>query len=276
MLTPAQEVALIELIRQVAHDEIRPRFRKLPHHAIRSKSAFDDLVTEADVAAEQALTRGVLALLPEARVIGEEAVAADPQVIEQLAGAGLAVIIDPIDGTWNYANGLATHGVLLAVVEDEETRFGILYDPVVDDWILARKGGGAWFCAPGEAPLRLSVSAGKPFDRLVGFVSPFNFRQQQRPGIARGMLEFGRAHGLRCACHEYRTLIQGKVDFYINASAKPWDHAAGVLAVQEAGGCAGMLDGRDYSPLLTSGCVIAAHSAQTLEAIRARLNHHLG
>jgi fructose-1,6-bisphosphatase/inositol monophosphatase family enzyme len=267
-ITQQQENALVDLVRQVAQNEITPRFRRLPEQAVRVKSSAHDLVTEADLAAEAAITAGVNRILPAARVVGEEAVAADPKILEHLVGAEYAVLIDPVDGTWNYANGLATHGVLLAVMHQEQTILGLLYDPVMDDWILARRGGGSWFCTPDTRPVAMTVSETKPLTELTGFMTPFSFPAHCRQEAASAMLTFGRAHTLRCACHEYRMLVQGNVDFYINASAKPWDHAAGVLALEEAGGKAGFLDGRPYSPLVSDGFLVAANSDATLDAIR--------
>ncbi|MBR9882941.1 MAG: inositol monophosphatase [Oceanospirillales bacterium] len=262
------ENAVIELVREVAKREIVPRFRRLHPDAVRTKAAFDDLVTEADLSAERSLTAGISTLLPDAVIIGEEAVAANSAVLDTLPGAAQAVIIDPIDGTWNFANGLATHGVLIAITERNETVFGLLYDPVLDDWVLARRGGGAWYCKPDAQPVQLFVSQERPLAAMVGFVSAFNFPAPKRSQVSSAMLGFARAHTLRCACHEYRLLIQGNVDFYINASAKPWDHAAGALAVQEAGGRVGMMDGRDYVPTLRDGCIVSANSPDALEAIR--------
>ncbi|MBV1788151.1 inositol monophosphatase [Marinobacterium sp. D7] len=273
LLDQTIEKALIELIRDVARHEIAPRFRRLHPDAVRTKAAFDDLVTEADLCSEQAITAGVNRLLPDAVVIGEEAVAANPALLDRLPGAKLAVVIDPIDGTWNFANGLAIHGVLIAVTERDETQFGLLYDPVMDDWIMARRGGGAWYCRPDSEPVQLFVSSEKPLNAMIGFISTFGFAVAERAHVNNAVLGFARAHALRCACHEYRLLVQGNVDFYINASAKPWDHAAGALAVQEAGGAVGMMDGREYAPTLREGCVIAANSPQALDAIRQQFTN---
>ncbi len=274
-LSSWEENELINLVREVARKEISTRFRRLSADAIRSKATFDDLVTEADIACENAITAGVLELMPDAAIIGEEAVAADPSIIDTIAGADQAVIIDPVDGTWNFANGLATHGVLLAVTEGDDTVFGLLYDPVMDDWVLARRGGGSWYCRPDAEPVKLQVSRDKTLEDMTGFASAFNFPPVRRSAASEALLGFLRAYSLRCACHEYRVLIQGQVDFMINASAKPWDHAAGALAVQEAGGAVGMLDGRDYSPLIKDGCILAANSTRALDAMREHLRRHL-
>ena len=116
-----------------------PRFRRLVPGAARAKSAPDDLVTEADLAMEAALTEGVRRVLPGTAVVGKEAVAADPGV-RAAAGAELAVIVDPLDGTWNFTHGVAVFGVILAVARWGEPVWGLLYDPLLDDWVVARRG----------------------------------------------------------------------------------------------------------------------------------------
>ncbi|MEM6596082.1 MAG: inositol monophosphatase family protein, partial [Pseudomonadota bacterium] len=115
MLTQEQTDALIEIVRTTAKAEITPHFRALTPQQIDAKSAPDDLVTIADRAAELALSQAIHELMPDARIVGEEAVAADKTVLARVKEPGLVVVIDPIDGTWNYANGIATFGVILAV-----------------------------------------------------------------------------------------------------------------------------------------------------------------
>ena len=127
-LTSEQVDALIQIVRDVAAKEVRPLFRNLDTSDIDSKSAPDDLVTVADRAAELAIAAAVAKLLPDAEIVGEEAVSADAAILDRV-GQGQVVVIDPIDGTWNFAHGLSTYGVILAVVEDGETVFGMLYDP---------------------------------------------------------------------------------------------------------------------------------------------------
>ncbi len=146
-LSKAQADAIISVVRAVARAEILPLFRGLEGTKIEAKSAADDLVTVADKAAERALSDAFREILPDARVIGEEAVAEDASLLDQIGQPGQTVIIDPIDGTWNYANDVASFGVIIAVVEDRRTVFGLLYDPSHDDWIMAHEGQGAWFVA---------------------------------------------------------------------------------------------------------------------------------
>ena len=263
------EDALIALVRRVAKAEIMPRFRALPDEDITSKSAPDDLVTEADIRAEAAITLAVSDMMPDALVIGEEAVSADPSILSGLADADLSVIIDPVDGTWNFAKGLATFGVILAVAERGETVFGLLYDPVMDDWVLARRGGGSWFCRPDAEPRRLEIGGDAPREQTVGFVPLFLFPYETRMKLAGAIPGFRRIWSVRCSCHEYRLLAQGHADFCLTGTLNPWDHAAGALAVEEAGGAVGLLDGRRYSAgLTTGGQLVTARSKASLARIR--------
>lgn len=235
-LTDDVIAGLIEAVRQAARDQILPRFRNLSPDQIDTKTGPEDLVTEADRAAEAQLTEAAGRLLPGALVVGEEGVAADPGILDRFATADLAVVIDPVDGTWNFASGLACFGVILAVVEKGRTIFGLLYDPVLDDWILATPGGGAWFCRPGQAPQRLSGPPARPRERWQAFVPLSLYAPAQRAAISALSEGYGRAFSLRCSCHEYRMMAFGHADLMVAPMAKPWDHAAGVLIVQECGG----------------------------------------
>lgn len=268
-MEPDLEEALIALVRRVSKAEILPRFRRLPDSDIRSKSAPDDLVTEADERAEAAMTAAIAEMMPDALVIGEEAVSANPSVLCGLADAEHAVIIDPVDGTWNFAKGLATFGVILAVAERGETVFGLLYDPVMDDWIMARRGGGAWYCRDDASPQRLTIGGDAPLVEAVGFVPLFLFPYETRMRLAGAIPGFRRIWSVRCSCHEYRLMAQGHADFCLSGTLNPWDHAAGALAVAEAGGAVGLLDGRDYQAGLTEGGhLVTARSAATLARIQ--------
>ncbi|MEM9974328.1 MAG: inositol monophosphatase [Pseudomonadota bacterium] len=261
LLDAAEEAALIEAVRRTAAAEITPLFRALGAGQVGSKSAPDDLVTVADTAAEAALTAAVDEILPTAQVIGEEAVSANPAILAKAGAPGLTVVIDPIDGTWNYAHGLAVYGVIVAVLRDGQTIFSLLYDPTGDDWVIARAGGGAWFGGAERPPERISV-ADDPgaAAHSFGFVALNLFSKPDQALIARTLPQFLRTQSLRCSCHEYRQQAQGHVAFGLNGALMPWDHAAGVLALREAGGVARLLDGRAYAPTLHEGLLLTAVS----------------
>lgn len=263
----------VEIIRAAAAAEILPRFRRLSEGAIRAKSSPDDLVTDADLAAEDAIANALSRDFPEALILGEEAVEADPQSLGRLPGAELAFVIDPIDGTWNFASGLATFGVILAVVARGRTVMGLLYDPLMDDWVVARDGAGAWFERAGdEAPQRLQLAGGGSPSEVKGLVSPFNFAPGVRARLAAQLAGFGRVDSLRCSCHDYRMLALGRVRFCLSGSVKVWDHAAGALVAAEAGSAVGMLDGRPYDPALREGRLLTTDTAELFDTLAERFS----
>ena len=225
---------------------------------------------------EAALTAAVADILPSARVVGEEAVAEDARVLDGVGKPGQTVVIDPIDGTWNYANGIATYGVILSVIEDGETVFGLLYDPTGDDWVVARRGGGAWFEREGSAPVRLTASEpGSDLAASFGFVGMYLYDKPGQALVAQTLPRFRRTVSLRCSCHEYRMITQGRSDFMLNGMLNVWDHAAGVLALEEAGGVSRLLDGRDYAPAMREGFLLNA-ATEPMWARLAELWEDLG
>ena len=269
--------ALIELVRETAKAEILPRFRQLDHSQISAKTAPDDLVTVADKASEERISKGVEAILPGALIVGEEAASENHLLLDGIATADKCVIIDPIDGTWNYAHGLSTFGVILAVVESGRTVYGLIYDPVLDDWIEAHRGKGAWLCRHDCNPLKLRM--GDPSSDLAassGFVAFQLFPRDKHLTLVEKLTAFRRTMALRCAAHEYRLLVQGHVDFSLNAMLNPWDHAAGALLVEEAGGVARLIDGTDYAPTLRQGRLLLAKSGDQWSALQAHFAPAVG
>lgn len=259
---------IIGLVRRAAQQEILPRFRKLHESEVEAKSAIDDLVTIADKAVETLITESVRALLPDALIIGEEACAQQPKILNYLDYSELAVIIDPIDGTWNYANGLSVFGTIIAITKAGETIFGLLYDPLLDDWILAEKGSGASFVTEGKSS---ALHIEPPAQALTGFI-PYNlYPIEQKQALFSLFDTFDRVDALRCSCHEYRLLAQGKMGFCISAALQPWDHAAGALVVEEAGGVARMIDGSPYRPGNKSGKLLTATDSAIFDAVSHRL-----
>jgi len=134
---------LIDLLARTADAEIMTRFRRLGSEDVRQKTSATDLVTEADVNAERVITAALKQRYPDALVVGEEAHAEDPSVLPQLGDAELAFVIDPVDGTINFASGLPLFGVMLAVVVKGETVAGIIYDPVGRDCLIGLRGAGS-------------------------------------------------------------------------------------------------------------------------------------
>ena len=135
---------IADILADAARTEIMPRFKALAARDIRHKSSVFDPVTEADEAAERAITVRLRASFPGALIVGEEATAADPTLLDRLADAPLAFVVDPIDGTRNFVAGLPLFGVMAAAIVQGEIVAGVIHDPVCQDSAHALKGQGAW------------------------------------------------------------------------------------------------------------------------------------
>ena len=270
-LTSAQQKSLINLVRRAARTEIMPRFRNLSSAQINTKSGPDDLVTEADIAAEAMIARGILRLFPNATVLGEEAASANPDLRDDAAKAELAFIIDPIDGTWNFAKGLPAFGVILAATRFGRPVFGLLYDAVMDDWVVCDDQNPTSLARPSAAPRQLHSSVGGALSDLTGYLHFYLMSKEHQAEMGQALPDFGRTMMLRCSCHEYRLLAQGHVDFCLSGMLNPWDHAAGVLACLQSGGTAKMLDGQDYDISIKSGYLLCAANEETWNRIAQRL-----
>ncbi len=232
-----------------------PRFRHLDPGSIREKTSKQDLVTDADEAAERFITQGLEKLFPGCLVVGEEAASRDPALIGKLAAAPLAFVVDPVDGTANYAAGLPLFGVMAAVVVQGETAAGIILDPVSDSFSAAVRGEGAW---EEQAGIRtdLRVAAPVPLADMTGMASWRFLPSALRARVLRGLPDLAASWDHRCAAHEYRALIAGHAHFVLFNRLMPWDHLAGVLLHREAGGYAAKFDGSAYLPGETTGGLI--------------------
>lgn len=241
------------IIREAAAEEILPRFRNLSAGQIREKRP-GELVTEADTEAERVMTRRLRDLLPGSKVVGEEAVAAEPALLTVLEGEGGVWIIDPVDGTGNFAKGNARFAVIVALVRDGVTVAGWIFDPLGERMITAELGGGAWAGAQ-----RLAVLPSAPLSDLTGSV--------KRSGRLSSLVAKTGRKG--SAAHDYIDLVTGRLHFAHYNRLMPWDHAAGVLIHAEAGGHAALTDGRPYRPRAEEGCLLLAPTPGTWTSLQA-------
>jgi len=260
-LTAAEIGAVVALLREVSATEIMPRFRNLADDDIRLKSGPQDPVTIADEAAEKALGAGLQKLFPGCDVIGEEAVAENPDLLKRLSRPGPVWLIDPIDGTANYASDLPLFGVILALVEADEILAGFIHDPVGDDTAIAIASGGAWMQTRDETRKPLRVSAPMPVRQMTGSVSWRFLPEPLRHRVMSRLDRLAAAPDYRCAAHQYRTLAAGYAQIQLFHKLLPWDHAAGVLLHREAGGYSARFDGSPYLPSVTSGGLLLAPDA---------------
>lgn len=251
-----------KVLRSAARQSVLPRFRQLDEKEIEEKS-IGDLVTVADREAEALISQGLSALRPTARAVGEEACAHNPALLNDL-DHGEVWIIDPIDGTGNYANGHRPFAIMAALLINGEIAASAILDPLTDRLILAEKGGGAW--VNGE---RLNCDLRpRPLCELSGIVSHF-----QRPSDMEANISAISDQGAqliatkRCAGYEYPLVANGQHNFSLYWRTLVWDHAPGVLMLEEAGGKARHLDGSPYCPAKPKGPVLLAQNETIWEQI---------
>ncbi|MFV0625507.1 inositol monophosphatase family protein [Sphingomonas sp. ac-8] len=235
----ARHDAVCALLRRVAAEVVLPRFRHLDAADIEEK-AKDDLVTIADREAEVQLAHGLAAIDAGARVVGEEACAADPTLLDTV-GSGRLWLIDPVDGTNNFAAGRTPFGMMIALVEDGVPQAGWLYDPVAGRLCHAVRGGGAFVDG---APVRArGTGAAQPVAALATYFMSEDDRAALATRVA-GRLTL--VDIPRCAAEQYPRLVLGENDLALFQRTLPWDHAAGVLFLEEAGGRVARADGAPY------------------------------
>ena len=262
---------VVEILRDAARAEIMPRFRGLVPKGTREKSSRQDLVTDADEAAEAAITAALHRAFPGCVVVGEEATERDPALLDALGAPDLAFVIDPIDGTKNFASNLPLFGVMAAVVRRGEIAAGIILDPVEDDWALALRGEGAWLQRADGRRHDLHVGPAPALAEMAGLVSWTFLPGEARERVPSRFPRVANASDYRCAAHQYRLLCGGFYDFALYSKLMPWDHAAGWLLHREAGGHAACLDGTPYAVTRHEGGLLCAPDAESWTMLRDAL-----
>ncbi len=230
---------VLDIVWEAAETQILPFFRKLEAHDIQEKTP-GDLVTVADRGSELFLSEKLAALLPDASIIGEEAVAADASLMDNI-GADTVWIIDPIDGTGNFAAGREPFGILIALTEAGETVAGWLYDPLTRRICHAHLGHGAYI--DGEKITARESGEDLP---IAALSTLFLDEEDRAKVIAKAEGHFQLVDIPRCAAEQYPRLVLGTNDVSIFERTLPWDHAAGILFLNEAGGKAARVDDSPY------------------------------
>ncbi|MGZ3172647.1 MAG: inositol monophosphatase family protein [Croceibacterium sp.] len=234
----AFHAAVHELLREVSRKAILPHYQALAAHQIEDKAA-DDVVTVADHLAETMLEEGLAKIIPGLPVVGEEASHADPSVLKRLTGD--CWIVDPLDGTNNFARGEPPFGILLAMASNGEAHTGWLYEPLSDRFCVAHCGKGAFI--NGERVFARPSGAEPP----IAAISLVFLEQSRREAIRQHIAPHYTLVDIpRCAAEQYPRLVLGVNDVSIFERTHAWDHAAGVLFVNEAGGKAARPDGSPY------------------------------
>lgn len=234
-------------IRDVAADKIIPRFQKLQAHEISAKSGPTDLVTVADIEAEIALTDILRDYLPGSLVVGEEAVSKGAIGIDTLrAHDGPIWIIDPVDGTSNFAAGTPLFGCMVALVKGGRTVAGWIYDIPNGHMGIAEQGAGVTL--DGNRVRFSGQFDGRALSDIDGFVARKFLPKIIRPIIDERLEAIRSFKTYACAAMDYLALLREERAFSMYTRIKPWDHLPGSLMVAEAGGQTLKWDKTVYEP----------------------------
>jgi len=197
-----------------------------------------DLVTEADRASEKLIAERLRARWPEYGIVGEEGTRSD-------TGADYRWYVDPLDGTTNFAHGYPVFCVSIALVHKEEDLVaGVLYDPTRDEMFSAERGQGATL---NGKPMHVSKTV-RLSESLLGTGFP-SHKRHRNPNIHFYHQITLRSHGVRragSAALDLACVACGRYDGFWEFNLNPWDTAAGVLLVQEAGGTVTRFDGSPF------------------------------
>lgn len=261
-------VALADILREAAKAEILPRFRRLDPETVHTKGSPTDLVTEADTEAERRIKAEIAKCWPGTLVVGEESVAADPALLGKLAGADVAITVDPVDGTANFAGGLPLFAVMASIVVKGENVGGIIYDPMGDDWFMAERGGGAWMRRPDGGTQSLKVADPVPLERTIAHVSIGFLEPKSKVAVLGNLAKLAISANYRVAGHDYRTMASGHCHAILFNKLMPWDHLPGTLICAEAGAYVRKFDGSEYRVSDLSGGLIIATDPDSWQTLR--------
>lgn len=240
---------LSALVREAAREELLPRFERVGHQI----KADGSLLTEADLAMDRLLREALAERWPDVVFLSEE-MPREEQEARLRAGEGGLWILDPLDGTSNFAAGIPLFSVSLALVEAGEPVLGIVYDPVRDECFAAERGRGATL---NGARLR-APKAGVPLKRAVALV---DFKRLSVPLATRlaTAAPYASQRNVGTCALEWAWMAAGRGHVYLHGGMKLWDYAAGTVILEEAGGASATLQGESvFRPAVGARSVVAS------------------
>ena len=230
---------------------------------VRHKS-LNDLVSEVDRASEAAIIDTLRSAYPEHAILAEETGASGQ--------SDYVWVIDPLDGTTNYLHGLPQYCVSIALLHKGVISHGVIFDPTRNDLYIASRGRGAFI---NDRRMRVSRRT-KLIDTLIGTGFPFRMFDHIDAYVAMMRELMTKTAGIRrpgAAALDLAAVAAGRLDWFWELGLSPWDMAAGVLMIQEAGGLVGDLQGEDR--YLERGHIVAGSPkvfAQLLQVIQPHLS----
>jgi fructose-1,6-bisphosphatase/inositol monophosphatase family enzyme len=262
--------AVTRLIIQVARDIVTPKFRALRGDEIERKPTVgnvEDIVTVVDRNVEARLAGGLRDLLPSSRVIGEEAAHADPALLALVDADEPVWIVDPLDGTSNFASGSDGFGIMVSLAARGHTRAAWVHLPVRDEFFVAEAGSGTYL---NGQRLRVPPADETRVPRGTFFVRymPDSLRESVSACAAGRFVHVPHAGA---AAVEYTEVLRGRKEFAVYYRLLPWDHGAPALVLTEGGGSVEHLNGTPYTVRSPNQLTLVTRDAGTASRLRAWL-----
>lgn len=224
---------LEQLIKQHAAEQIMPRYNKVAYSLKKDGS----LVTEADSAMQIAMMASLQQHWPETIVLGEEMTAEEQQSLLDSDTSDLWVL-DPLDGTSNFAAGIPIFSVSVALIRNNQVVLGVIYDPNRDEIFSAIKGEGAWL---NGRPLECSTERTE-LKQCIAQVDFKRLQPQMRVCLAKDH-PYASQRNFGSGALDWCWLAAARSQLYVHGGQKLWDYAAGQLILEEAGGIARTFEG---------------------------------
>jgi len=244
-------VRLARAAGKIQRDRYETRFE------VRAKTTPINLVTEVDHACEKLVVEGIAALRPDDAILAEEGGGSDR------ADAPWRWVIDPLDGTTNYAHGYPRFCVSIGVEREDLRTLGVVYDPLLDELYTAVRGRGAWLNGR-----RLQVSATAALgEALLATGFAYDVRRSEVDNLDHFAALVKRSRAVRrdgSAALDLCYVAAGRFDGFWELKLHPWDVAAGLLVVEEAGGRTSDLRG---GPAPRSGREVLASNGRIHDAL---------
>lgn len=234
MIPATQTEQLIQCVRDIAAKEVMPRFLR----GQSERKADGSMLSEADLAAQAAFLH-TLPQIIKAPVLGEEMSSEAQQTLWQQHNESGIWVVDPIDGTNNFVNGLPHFALSVAFIQNRRTQLGVIYDPCADECFFATRGAGA-FLNGTRLPLR---QVNKTLREAIAGIEIKRLRSGRLANCLNNVPPYGTLRCLGSSALDWCYLAAGRFDIYIHGGQILWDYAAGALIFEEAGGQIATLEG---------------------------------
>ncbi len=277
------------LVLSVIEKHAITNFQNLNDSQIFLKNNGQDIVTEIDLAIEAELSQHLQASLAGSFILGEEGYAEDASIVKQAQNYSYVWVIDPLDGTRNFSQGIEIYSSMVALCEQGKVVLGVLYDCLERDVAIAIAGLGAYYL---KSSTKISAIEDDRFVEITGLIGHFppRLREEllqntittslegkdifcQNMNIMQRIATMKHVKSLRCAGMDFIGMAKGERHFSVYNSLKSWDHAAGKLLLEEAGGIFQAIGGNisPYNALEESGRFLAVYSTSQKERLMAIL-----